>query len=68
MTHFLNNGITEIRNATDAAKCDNLQLAKYHFKMTAHDGIFFLPGKLGAISNMHTKADIKKMITASENI
>ena len=68
MTHFLNNGITEIRNATDAAKCDNLQLAKYHFKMTAHDDIFFLPGKLGAISNMHTKADIKKMITASENI
>ncbi len=68
MTHFLNNGITEIRNATDAAKCDNLQLAKYHFKMTAHDGIFFLPGKLGAISNTHTKADIKKMITASENI
>jgi len=68
MTHFLNNGITEIRNATDAAKCDNLQLAKYHFKMTAHDGIFFLPGKLGAISNTHTKADIKKMIIASENI
>ncbi len=68
MTHFLNNGITEIRNATDAAKCDNVQLAKYHFKMTAHDGIFFLPGKLGAISNTHTKADIKKMITASENI
>jgi len=68
MTHFLNNGITEIRNATDVAKCDNLQLAKYHFKMTAHDGIFFLPGKLGAISNTHTKADIKKMIIASENI
>jgi glutamate-1-semialdehyde 2,1-aminomutase len=36
--------------------------------MTAHDGIFFLPGKLGAISDMHTKIDIKKMITASENI
>jgi glutamate-1-semialdehyde 2,1-aminomutase len=68
MTHFLNKGITEINNAVDAAKCDNLKLAKYHFKMTAHDGIFFLPGKLGAISDMHTKADIKKMITASENI
>ena len=68
MTHFLNKGITEINNAVDAAKCDNLQLTKYHFKMTAHDGIFFLPGKLGAISDMHTKADIKKMITASEKI
>jgi glutamate-1-semialdehyde 2,1-aminomutase len=68
MTHFLNKGITEINNAADAAKCNNSQLAKYHFKMTAHDGIFFLPGKLGAISDMHTKSDIKKMITASENI
>jgi glutamate-1-semialdehyde 2,1-aminomutase len=68
MTHFLNKGITEINNAADAAKCNNAQLAKYHFKMTAHDGIFFLPGKLGAISDMHTKSDIKKMIIASENI
>jgi glutamate-1-semialdehyde 2,1-aminomutase len=35
--------------------------------MIAHDGIFFLPGKLGAISNAHSKDDIKKMILASEN-
>ena len=67
MTHFLKNGITEIKNAVDVAKCDSSMLAKYHFKMTAHDGIFFLPGKLGAISDAHTKEDIKKMIKASEN-
>jgi glutamate-1-semialdehyde 2,1-aminomutase len=42
-------------------------LAKYHFKMISHDGIFFLPGKLGAISDAHNKEDIKKMIKASEN-
>ena len=36
--------------------------------MIAHDGIFFLPGKLGAISNAHSKEDIKKMISASEKI
>jgi len=42
-------------------------LAKYHFKMIAKDGIFFLPGKLGAISNAHSKDDIKKMILASQN-
>jgi glutamate-1-semialdehyde 2,1-aminomutase len=42
-------------------------LAKYHFKMIAVDGIFFLPGKLGAISNAHSKDDIKKMILASQN-
>ncbi|MFB5604432.1 MAG: aspartate aminotransferase family protein, partial [Candidatus Nitrosomaritimum aestuariumsis] len=47
MTHFANNGITEITNSTDAAKCDSAKLQKYHFKMIAQDGIFFLPGKLG---------------------
>ena len=35
--------------------------------MIAQDGIFFLPGKLGAISNAHSKEDINKMILASEN-
>ena len=67
MTHFLKDGITEIKNSTDAAKCDAKMLARYHFKMIAEDGIFFLPGKLGAISNAHSKEDIKKMISASEN-
>ena len=67
MTHFLKEGITEITNSSDVAKCDSQILAKYHFKMIAHDGIFFLPGKLGAISDAHSKEDIKKMIKASEN-
>jgi len=67
MTHFLKGKITEVTNAVQAAKCDSQMLAKYHFKMIANDGIFFLPGKLGAISNAHTKEDIKKMILASEN-
>jgi len=67
MTHFLKGGITEITNSAQAAKCDSMMLAKYHFKMIAHNGIFFLPGKLGAISEVHSKDDIKKMILASEN-
>ncbi len=61
MTHFLKDGITEITNAAQASMCDLKALHEYHFKMIAHDGIFFLPGKLGAVSNAHTKADIKKM-------
>ena len=65
MTHFVNNGISEITNAAQASKCDIKALHDYHFKMIAHDGIFFLPGKLGAISYAHTKADIKKMILAT---
>lgn len=67
MTHFLQNGISEITNSTHVSKCDSQTLQKYHFKMIAHDGIFFLPGKLGAISDAHTKADIKKIVLASEN-
>jgi glutamate-1-semialdehyde 2,1-aminomutase len=62
MTHFVKNGISEITNATQASMCDVKALHDYHFKMIARDGIFFLPGKLGAISNAHTKEDIKKMI------
>ena len=67
MTHFVKNGVTEITNSTDAAKCDSEMLQKYHFKMISKDGIFFLPGKLGAISISHTKDDIKKIILASES-
>ena len=66
MTHFLQNGITEVTNSTQAAKCDSQMLQRYHFKMIAHDGIFFLPGKLGAISGAHSKRDIKEIIRASE--
>ena len=68
MTHFIDNGVTEIKTAADAAKCNNSKLAKYHFQMIAKNGIFFLPGKLGAISNAHTKSDINQMIKASEGI
>lgn len=65
MTHFLSNGINEIRNSSDVAKCDSKLLHRYHFEMITRDGIFFLPGKLGAISNAHSESDIKKMIDAS---
>ena len=68
MTHFVDNGVTEIKTAADAARCNNSKLAKYHFQMIAKNGIFFLPGKLGAISNAHTKSDINQMIKASEEI
>ncbi|NIM26064.1 MAG: aminotransferase class III-fold pyridoxal phosphate-dependent enzyme [Nitrososphaeria archaeon] len=67
MTHFAKNGISEITNSADAARCDTALLHRYHFKMIAQDGIFFLPGKLGAISYAHSKDDIKKIVKASEN-
>jgi glutamate-1-semialdehyde 2,1-aminomutase len=66
MTHFVKEGISEITNSSDVAKCDGKLLQRYHFDMIAKDGIFFLPGKLGAISNAHSISEIKKMIKASE--
>ena len=47
------------------AKCDSELLHRYHFEMIAKDGIFFLPGKLGAISNSHSQSDVKALIEAS---
>ena len=66
MTHFIQDGISEITNSIDVAKCDSKLLHKYHFDMMVRDGIFFLPGKLGAFSNGHGEADVKKMIKATE--
>ena len=66
MTHFPKNGITSINNARDAAKCDSTKLFNYHFEMIARDGIFFLPGKLGAYSDAHSTEDVKNMKRATE--
>jgi len=65
MPHFLANGVTEVKNASDASKCDISTLHRYHFEMIAKDGIFFLPGKLGAISYANSESDIKKLVQAS---
>jgi len=66
MTHFPKNNISKITNASDVSKCDTKKLHQYHFHMIANDGIFFLPGKLGAISDAHSSADIKSMKNATE--
>lgn len=68
MTHFLKEDVKEITNSSDVARCDSKKLQKYHFKLIAQNKIFFLPGKLGAISEAHTKEDIKKIIKASEDL
>ena len=66
LTHFLNNQIYEINNASDAAKCNTKKLHDYHFHMIANNGIFFLPGKLGAYSDEHTKYDMNQMLKATD--
>ncbi|ABK77793.1 glutamate-1-semialdehyde aminotransferase [Cenarchaeum symbiosum A] len=66
MTHFVQDGAGRVSNAADAAACDVELLHRYHLDMITRDGIFFLPGKLGAISAAHSKADLKTMYSASE--
>ena len=66
LTHFLKDTIYEIKNASDAAKCNTKKLHDYHFHMIANDGIFFLPGKLGALSSIHTKSDITAMAKSTD--
>ena len=67
MTHFPRNGMKEINNAVDVAKCDSTKLFNYHFEMIAKNGIFFLPGKLGAFSDAHSMTDVKEMKMATES-
>ena len=67
MTHFPGKNLTQIDNAIDASNCNVQKLHDYHFNMIAKDGIFFLPGKLGAISDAHTRSDIKAMKKATES-
>ena len=66
MTHFVKDGVTKVTSAEHAFRCDVEMLHNYHFKMIAQDGIFFLPGKLGAFSNIHTETDAKLIVKASE--
>ncbi|HEY8110663.1 MAG TPA: aminotransferase class III-fold pyridoxal phosphate-dependent enzyme [Candidatus Nitrosotenuis sp.] len=65
MTHFTKED-TEIQNAADAARCDSKLLQQFHFEMIVKDGIFFLPGKLGAFSNAHSDSDVKALASAAE--
>ena len=67
LTHFLKGKITEIKNSTDAAKCNTKKLHDYHFHMIANDKIFFLPGKLGAFSDVHTKSDITAIMKSTDS-
>ena len=66
MPHFLANGITQVTNAEEASRCDIETLKRYHFELIAKNGIFFLPGKLGAISYVHSESDIKDLLEASK--
>ena len=66
MTHFLNDEVKSVTNAADAAQCDQNALRHYHMHLLGMSEIFFLPGKMGAISMAHTSKDIKDLASATE--
>lgn len=66
MTHFVKDGVTDVKSASDVAMCDNVLLQKFHFEMIVRYGIFFLPGKLGAYSAAHSSEDVKSLAHAAE--
>jgi len=68
LTHFLNDKVSDVKNALDVAKCDRELQRMYHFALIAKYGIFFLPHKLGAISSEHDSDDIKQLIDASDEL
>lgn len=67
MAHFMPSGGAKrpVRSAAEAAACDTEMLRRHHFEMIARDGIFLLPGKMGALSAAHTDADVDALVEAA---
>jgi glutamate-1-semialdehyde 2,1-aminomutase len=68
LTHFLNNMVNKIGNATDAAMSDKELLRKYHLAMMAKHRIFFMPLKMGAFSEAHDENDVERLLSATRSI
>lgn len=68
MIHFLNDNVKAINNALDAALSNKEMLNKYNLALMTNHDIFFLPGKMGAISNAHEKKDLIKLIDSTRDI
>jgi len=63
-THFTKEKITD---SNAVARADREKLTKYHMGLI-EKGVFFLPGKVGALSTAHTRADFEKLISETENL
>jgi glutamate-1-semialdehyde 2,1-aminomutase len=64
-THFLRRDQQQITSPEDVNKSDRDKEKRYCFYLIAERGIYFLPGHIGAISTVHTEADIDALIDAS---
>lgn len=64
-THFLNERQERISTPEDVNASDRAKEKSYYFSLIAEHGIYFLPGHIGAISTVHTSADLDSFIRAT---
>jgi glutamate-1-semialdehyde 2,1-aminomutase len=62
-THFTKE---RVQNYSAAARADKEKLIRYHMHLI-ENGLFFLPGKMGALSTAHTKEDVQKLVAETES-
>jgi glutamate-1-semialdehyde 2,1-aminomutase len=71
MPHFLGTRDTDSKkmdNAFDVATANQKLLHVYHISLMARHNIFFLPGKMGCLSDSHSINDLERLISATEDI
>ncbi len=66
--HFLNKLVSSITTAEHVALSNRELSKKYSLALMANHGIFFLPLKMGAISEAHNRYDVKKLVSATKSL
>jgi glutamate-1-semialdehyde 2,1-aminomutase len=64
-THFLSDGQENIASPTDVNASNRVAEKRYYFSMIARDGIYYLPGHVGAVSTAHEKSDIDDFLAST---
>ena len=64
-THFMSEGQKNICSPEDVYASDRIKEKQYYFYLIAEAGIYFIPGHVGAVSTVHTSADIVKFVESS---
>jgi len=65
-THFLGEDQSGVASPSDVSASNKEAQHRYYFSLIAWDGIYFIPGHLGAVSTAHSRADIDAYIAATE--
>jgi len=65
-THFLAEDQKDIRSPADVNASEKKAGTHYYFSLIVRDGIYYLPGHVGAISTAHRKTDIDQFLAATE--